>query len=143
LGAPLEEEPGLAAGGFPSREQLVGIADLHRGEQVLVLTAGPAREADAYASTVRVEVGSDGGVVVDSPDEARGSRAGTARRRTSPRRALPPATVHVAARAHSPHPRSGSHRRSISEGNPTRAGASRAAATRTTDPTRPRARTRG
>lgn len=72
LGAPLEEEPGLAAGGFPSREQLVGIADLHRGERVLVLTAGPARESDAYASTVRVEVGSDGVVVLDSPDQARG-----------------------------------------------------------------------
>lgn len=77
LGAPLEEAPGLAASGFPSREQLVEIADLHRGEHVLVLTAGPAQEPTdgAYASAglpVRVEVGSDGVVVLDRSDDQTG-----------------------------------------------------------------------
>lgn len=42
LAAPLEEEAGLADG-RPSSQLLGEIADLHRGETVLVLSAGSAR----------------------------------------------------------------------------------------------------
>lgn len=54
LGAPQEEEPDLAAG-EPSPSVLGGIADLHRGETVLVLTCGAP--AGRPTTVTRIELG--------------------------------------------------------------------------------------
>ena len=54
LGAPLEEEPGLAAG-VTSPSRLAEIADLHRGETVLVLT--PTGETGETGVVRRIELG--------------------------------------------------------------------------------------
>lgn len=52
LGVSVEDEPGLAAGA-PSSATLGEIADLHRGETVLVLT----EPSDGSARVTRIELG--------------------------------------------------------------------------------------
>lgn len=53
LDVPLEQEPGLAAGP-PSSSVLGEIADLHRGETVLVLSGGAG---NAAGTITRIELG--------------------------------------------------------------------------------------
>lgn len=53
LDVPLEQEPGLEEG-EPSSSLLGQIADLHRGETVLVLSGGTS---DAAAAITRIETG--------------------------------------------------------------------------------------
>lgn len=54
LAVPLEDEPGLAAA-EPKPSVLGGIADLHRGETVLVLTFAPSGQPDS--GVTRLEIG--------------------------------------------------------------------------------------
>lgn len=57
LDVPLEEDPDLGPG-CPDDAVLTGIADLHRGETVLVLTQA-AEDAGAVGEVSRVELGDD------------------------------------------------------------------------------------